>query len=237
MKTSRGRVLFLHPVALDHEAANWLDVPNVIAPTLPGHGSRVRRPGWQLDDVVDEIVGWVPEPVHVVGCSLGGMIAMRLALRYPERVASLVLGFTTARIPRDVIVARADETEGRPVAELTEETLRRWFSDEALAASADLPGIAYARRQLLSTDAHAIADAWRAIAEHDVLDELPSLVVPTTCVAGAGDLSTPLTAVEAIAAAIPAAELVVMDAPHMGFLEDPVTFSAIVRDHLERVAR
>lgn len=231
------RILFLHPVALDHRAASWIDLPGVVAPSLPGHGDRSRRAGWQLDDVVDEIVGWMPEPVHVVGCSMGGMIAMRLALRHPHLVRSLVLGFTTARIPREIMMARAEETETRPPAEMVDETLRRWFSSDALAADDTLSGVQYARERLLATDRQCIADAWRAIAEHDVLDELPALRVPTTCVAGEHDLSTPLPAVEAIATSVPDAELVVMDGPHMGFLESPDMFTGIVRDHLHRVER
>lgn len=237
MSSQPRSILFLHPVALDHRAGEWVDLPSVIAPTLPGHGSRARRPGIRLDDMVDEIVGWVSAPVHVVGCSLGGMLAMRLALRHPELVSSLVLGFTTARIPRQVMLDRADETEQCPVDELADETLRRWFSGEELARGEASSAVAYARGRLLATDPFAIADTWRAIAEHDVLDDLSALAMPVTCIAGDADVSTPLPAVETIAAAIPGAELVVMDGPHMGFLESPEVFTAIVRRHMAQASR
>lgn len=225
--------LFLHPVALDHRAADWLDVPRLRTVSLPGHGERARaRAGLSLDDMADEIVGWIDEPVHIIGCSLGGMVALHFALRHPERVASLVLGFTTGRVPRDVMIARAEETERRSSADMAVDTMNRWFTAGMLAERPS--GVRYAEERLLDTDRGAIADAWRAIADHDVLDELATIAVPTTCVAGTHDVSTPLAAVEQLAAAIPNARIERMDTAHMGFLERPVEFSAIVRDHLDR---
>ena len=79
------------------------------------------------------------------------------------------------------------------------------------------------------------ADAWRAIAGHDVLDRLHGIDVPTTCIAGLRDESTPLPAMQATAHGIPGAELVEVDEPHMGFLEEPEEFSAVLRAHLDRV--
>lgn len=234
--TREADVLFLHPVALDHHAADWLDVPRLRAPTLPGGGTRARaRAGLTLDDMADEIVGWIHEPVHVVGCSMGGMVAMHLALRHPERVASLVLAFTAGRVASDVMLARADEAERRG-AGLADDTMTRWFTPKSLAAENYLPAVRYARERLIHTDPAVIADHWRAIAGHDVLDELGAIAVPTTCIAGEMDKSTPPAAVDALVAAIPGSRLAVLDCAHMGFLERPAPFSALVRHHLAAIS-
>lgn len=230
-------VVFLHPVALDARAADGLDIPGLIAPSLAGHGGRDRaRPGVTLDDMADEILGWTRGRVHLVGCSMGGMVAQHFALRHPDRVASLLLAFTSARVDRDVSLARARDTEQRGAEAMLESTMQRWFTPEALAATPSAPGIAYARERLLNTRVDTIADDWRAIADHDVLDRLGSLAgIPTTCLAGTRDLSSPVPALEALADGIPGARLVLTDLPHMGFLESPTEFSALVREHLDHV--
>ncbi|HEY0248160.1 MAG TPA: alpha/beta fold hydrolase [Gryllotalpicola sp.] len=227
-------VLFLHPVSLDSHAIDWLSIEGLTAPSLPGHGDRDRaRPGVTLDDMADEIAGWTDGPVHLIGCSMGGMVALHFALRHPERTASLVIGYSPAKANPEIMRQRADETEHVGSAGMAEGTMRRWFTEAALSAEPPAAPVAYARERLLATRAETIADDWRAIAEHDVLDRLGELAgIPTTCIAGRRDLSTPLAAVKTLAAGIPGARLVVTDHPHMGFLEEPAEFDAIVAEHL-----
>ncbi len=230
-----ANVVFLHPIALDADAIGWLDVPCLMAPTLSGFGNRMRaRAGLTLDDIADEIAGWTSGPIHLVGCSMGGMIALHFALRFPERTASLVLGYTAARVGRAVMLDRAAEVERIGSAGMVEPMMARWFTSSELARSPLAAGVAYARDRLTRTPAESVADGWRAIAGQDVLDDLPRLVgVPTTCIGGRNDVSTPLSALEQMAAAIPDARLVTTEHPHMGFLEEPAEFSAIVRAHLD----
>lgn len=233
MRAASPQVVFLHPVALDSHAADWLSIPGLIAPTLLAHGEREPRTGFSLDDMADEITGWTSEPVHLIGCSMGGMVALRFALRHPERVASLVLGYTAARIPHNGMIERAETTEREGNAAMAEPTMARWFTPEALGAESSAAPLAYARARLNTTPTEVIGAAWRAIAGHDILDRLGELAgIPTTCIAGRNDQSTPLSAMEAIAAGIPDARLIVTDHPHMGFLEDPDGFSALVVEHL-----
>ncbi len=230
-------VIFLHPIGLDAEAARFLDAPEMLAPTLPGFGVRTRRAGLTLDDAADEIAGWTEGPVHLVGCSMGGMVAMHFALRFPERTASLVLGYTGARVDPGLMADRALEVERDGSAALAGPTMSRWFTPEALDRSPLAHGVAYARQMLLDTGAERIADGWRAIAGHDVLGSLDRLAgIPVTCIAGRRDQSTPLAAVEAMAGAIPGARLVVTDHPHMGFLEEPDEFDSLLRQHLDRLS-
>ncbi|WP_433282190.1 alpha/beta fold hydrolase [Pseudonocardia xinjiangensis] len=225
-------LLFLHPVGLDRDCVRWLDLPPVRAVTFPGHGERARaRPGLTLADMADEIVGHSTGPLDVVGASLGGMVALHLALAHPDRVRSLVLACTTPRGDAAVMTARADATEARGSAGMLDDTMARWFTPAALR-NPDAPALAYARDRLLTMDAGALADTWRAIGTHDVLDRLGEIRVPTTCIAGLHDLSTPMEVMTDLAARLPVARLVEMEAPHMAFLERPREFAAAVREHL-----
>jgi 3-oxoadipate enol-lactonase len=232
-RSEASTLLFLHPVGLDRECVAWLDLPPVRAVTFPGHGERRRaRPGLTLADVADEIAGHHTGPLDVIGASLGGMVAMHLALDHPDRVRSLVLACTTPRGDAQVMNARADDTEARGSADMLTDTMTRWFTAEALERDPDAPPIAFARERLLAMDAGALADTWRAIAGHDVFDRLGEIGVPVTCIAGRRDLSTPLPVMRDLAARLPDARLVELDAPHMAFLERPREFAAAVREHL-----
>lgn len=228
--------LFLHPVGLDANCVQWLDVPHVRAATLPGHGDRARaRAGLRLEHMADEIAGWTDGPLDVVGASLGGMVALHLALNHPHRVRSLVLACTTAAGDPGVMSDRAAATEARGSLGMLDETMTRWFTAATVKRNPLEAPVAYARERLAAMDAGALADTWRAIGAHDVRDRLGGITAPATCVAGLTDVSSPLPVMTALAEGLPHSRLVTMDAPHMAFLEKPEEFSAVVRAHLHWV--
>lgn len=77
---------------------------------LPNHGRSAWTVEFTLDNQTDIIAAWVrehlQEPVVVVGHSLGGKLAMRLALRHPELVSKLmVVDISPAQTPRALSVA------------------------------------------------------------------------------------------------------------------------------------
>ena len=59
-----------------------------------------------LDDEVDRLAALAPSPAVWIGHSLGGIVALELARRYPDRVAALVLLATNARAGRDTLESR-----------------------------------------------------------------------------------------------------------------------------------
>jgi pimeloyl-ACP methyl ester carboxylesterase len=91
-------ILLLH--GLGGAASNWTLVApelvrlgRVVVPDLPGHGgsSALPAPPETLDPFADRIAPLLEEPGLVVGHSLGGVVALRLASRWPERVRGLLL--------------------------------------------------------------------------------------------------------------------------------------------------
>jgi pimeloyl-ACP methyl ester carboxylesterase len=142
------------------------------------------------------------------------------------------LACTTARTPTQVLLDRADATEREPTERMVATTLQRWFTTEFLAGTPEPEQLAYARRCLQNIDAGTFADVWRAIAGHDVLDRLDEIAVPTTCLAGKHDVSTPPQELSILAEHLPNARYVEIDAPHMASLEQPDGFRRVVREHL-----
>src|SRR3546814_9046764 len=99
-------VLFLHGLFL--ERSFWAEQVRALSDTrqcvtldMPGHGASGWRDGLDLDGIAEDIALWIIEhgaaPVTIVGHSKGGMIAMRIAARYPALVERLVLVNTSAR--------------------------------------------------------------------------------------------------------------------------------------------
>lgn len=67
---------------------DWIDT---IVVDLPGHGSMADVPADSLDDYVRALISLVHQPVIWVGWSLGGLVVLRLAELYPQRVAAALL--------------------------------------------------------------------------------------------------------------------------------------------------
>src|SRR3954471_6841221 len=111
-------VLLLH--GLGGAASNWTAVAlplaeraRVVVPELPGHGgsSALPAPVATLDAYAERVAGVLDAPAVVAGHSLGGLVALALAVRHPEIVRGLVLagsaGFSsgTRRSQRALAVA------------------------------------------------------------------------------------------------------------------------------------
>jgi 3-oxoadipate enol-lactonase len=114
--------------------------------------------------------------------------------------------------------------------------LERWFSPGWLADESAHPQLIYARECLLRMNPSAFADAWRAMADHDVADQLGRIKAPVTCLAGSEDAASPVSARAAMREMLPNSRLVVLPGPHMIQLENPDAFSEAIRDHLAWVA-
>ncbi|MDU0479401.1 alpha/beta fold hydrolase [Staphylococcus chromogenes] len=179
----------------------------VMAIDLPGHGNSEVPSGSQtLRDFAETIVKVAPEGIFdLVGLSLGGAIAQRIALDHPERVRRLALVSTAAVFgePKDWLQKAADVRAGK-LDDLSRGTLERWFSPtwrETHPASLE-----YWRQMVAKTEPEGYAIACEALATFDSRSELPNLQVPALVVAGTQDTSTTPDVVRELAELIPEAQ-------------------------------
>lgn len=226
-------VVLLHPVGLDGASFSFLGIDGAATPDLLGHGGRPRSPGMTLADVADDVAARVSGRLDVAGFSFGGMVAIQLALRHPERVRSLLVACAPAAVDPDIMLARAEAAEAG-MAAVVDSTLRRWFTAAALAEPGHA-GVAHARASLLALDPLAFADGWRAIAGHDAVARLSELRLPVTCLAARQDVSAPPDAVQVIADHVEGARFVTIDGPHIAYLEQPASVAAVLAEHLAAV--
>ncbi|MGQ0843264.1 MAG: alpha/beta fold hydrolase [Sporichthyaceae bacterium] len=135
-------VVFLHGLGMDNMASFYYTVAGAVAKTgaeavlydLRGHGDSERtRTGYTMEDSVADLSGLLDElkitgPVHLVGNSYGGTIALDFAVEFPERVASIVLieaHFNVEGWAEQIAEER--ERVAQVVAEMGEENLQAWI--------------------------------------------------------------------------------------------------------------
>jgi pimeloyl-ACP methyl ester carboxylesterase len=228
-------LVLLTPIGLDADCWERMPMPatRVLRHVFPGFGGRLRwRTAPTMASLADEVAQTYEGPVALAGQSLGGMVALHVALRHPHAVSSLLIACTGAAADRRTMNDRAERVEAIGMEGVLEETLSRWFTPAALAQTPEHPGVAHARSRLLALDPRSFADGWRAIAGHDVVARLGEISVPTTALAGTADTASPRARSHTIAERVPGARYVELDGPHMMALERPREFGAALALHL-----
>lgn len=191
----------------------------VLLPDLPGHG-RSPGPGRpRVSDYGSAVVALLdalslPRAV-LVGHSMGGAVALSVALAAPERVAGLALVGTGARLP--VMPALFDDLARGDLESAVQRIVEAAYSPTAPAAQRAAGHAAF-----LQTDPRVFADDLTACAAHNVVNQLGAIACPTLVVCGADDRVTPLRFSHTLQAGIRGAMLVVVpDAGHMVQIEQP----------------
>lgn len=157
---------------------------------------------------------------HVVGASLGGMIAQRLALSRPERLRSLALFCTTPGGARAVAASQEVLTALVQGGDDPSTVYRRnaWFlyGEETRERHPERIEEDLAFRSKIPTPPTGYLGQLQAAMAHDTGDELAAIAAPTLVVHGDADLLIPTANGKTLASRIPGAELVLLPgAGHM----------------------
>jgi pimeloyl-ACP methyl ester carboxylesterase len=226
--------------ALIVDGALWLAGREVIALDLPGHGGQppLRRPV-TLADMADDVARRLPPRAHLVGFSLGALVAQELAARAPERVLSLVcVSSVCDRTEAEAdAVARRLETARGDFAASAEAAVERWFP-EADRVPRDL--VDRVRSVLLANDRESYLHAYQVFAtgDRDALRSLPLITAPTLAVTGSEDPgSTPDMTMRLARLAPGARALVVEGARHMLPVEQPERLARLIAEFVEEAER
>lgn len=239
-------VLLLH--GLGSSARDWerqrdaLSDYRVVALDVRGHGRSDKPQGPYsvlqfAQDVVAVLDAVGIDAAHVVGLSMGGMIAFQLAVSFPARVRSLVIvNSGPALVPatfsdRLKVWVRFFIVRAIGMKKMGETLAPRLFTD----ADQDAERQMFIERWA-ENDRRAYLDSMRAIVGWSVLDQISSISVPTLIVASDQDY-TPVSAKEAYIAKMPTASLTVIPNAHHALpVERPQAFNEALRQFLASVS-
>ncbi|MEV5982491.1 4-carboxymuconolactone decarboxylase [Streptomyces sp. NPDC052114] len=202
---------------------------------MPGHGGAPAHPCGSVGELAERLLATLDElgvqRFGYAGCALGGAIGVELALRHPQRVASLALIAASPRFgtadefrQRGVIV-RSNGLD--PIARSAPE---RWFTPGFAAAQ---PAITdWAVQMVRTTDPGCYIAACEALAAFDVRAELGRVGVPTLVLVGSEDQVTGQGEARTLVAGIPDARLaVVPGASHLAPVEQPAAVTDLLVRH------
>lgn len=205
-------------------------------------GSSCPEGSYGVVDMANDAIALLDElgasSTHVAGHSMGGQIAQAMALDHPERVASLLMIASCARVPP-----------------LTQAVIRSWGDlprqvDPATAARLSLPWIYtngfYAKMGMIDNvielmvanptppSAHAVWQQSRAICDFESYARLGRIRCPTLVIAGQADLLFPMACSEELATGIPGAVLETLpDTGHGMLVESPRPVAAAMLNFLQ----
>lgn len=214
----------------------------VVRYDLRGHGGSPAPAGpYALADLAADVTALLDQlgvtRAHHVGLSLGGMIAMQLAVTAPARVDRMVLCCTAAHLPpprrwQD----RAATVRAEGVGAVADAVVDRWLTADRAAADAVL--VERLLTMVNATSAEGYAGCCEAIATMDLRDDLVAVTASTLLVVGDEDPATPREHAEVIADRVTGARIVMVGpAAHLANVEQPDAVTGHILAHLHTDGR
>jgi len=241
-------VLLLHGIgggrmSFAPQQAALADRYRTVAWDMPGYGSSTALTEMTWGNLAESAVVLLDqlgvERVHLVGHSMGGMVAQEFAYRYPDRLASLVLSGTSASFggptedfKTQFLAARLKPLdEGKSPADLAEGLVKAMVGDDP-----DPEGVAAAIRSMRGIPAASYRQALNCLVTFNRRDELARIAVPTQLIAGGKDRTAPPAGMRRMAEKIRGSRYEeIPGAGHLMNLERPQAFSDVLAGFLERV--
>jgi len=204
---------------------------------MRGHGGTdVSEGPYSLDglaaDVHALLVALGIKQTHLIGLSIGGMIAQLFAVQHPAMIRSLILCDTSSELPQEAKILfeeriRTAKTLGMEAH--VEPTLERWFT-KAFRSSPEADRV---RTLIRKTDPRGYAGCSYAILGLNLTGRLSSIRLPTLIIVGEDGPGTPVAAARTIHERIKGSELVILkSASHLSNIEQAEAFNKAVTSFL-----
>lgn len=236
-------VVLLHGVGLDSSTwsqfeGEWARLSSraCIALDLPGHGDRpALRNAVSLQDLASDVVERMPAGAHLVGFSVGALIAQCIAAHWPERVASLTCVSSVYQRSAEEAAAVGQRLQAaeHDFARSAEASIERWYPD-----SSNVPQelVEQTRRILHANDVESYLRVYRvfATADQQMADDLDLIRAPTLAVTGERDPGSTVSMTQRLAAAVPDGRLsIIPGARHMLPVERPKELAVAIQHFLD----
>ena len=206
-----------------------------------GHGGSSAPEGeYDMDELVADVIGVLDaldvDKFHWVGLSMGGMIGQGLGIYHPDRLLSLCLCDTMARIPEDLLpvwVNRLKTCREHGMESMVDSAMERWFTENYRRGE---PTKEYleVEEQILNTPLAGYIGCCHAIMNFNYLDRLETIRTPTHIIVGDQDFATPVSESRAMHERIPGSTLeIIPGAAHFSNVEQSEIFDKSLSAFLE----
>jgi 3-oxoadipate enol-lactonase len=168
---------------------------------------------------------------HFCGISMGGLVGQYLAVHHPDRVSSLVLSNTAARIgTREKWDGRIQEVRKSGIPGVLDEVLQGWFSASFRSVRSPIAeSLAFA---LQATSTEGYIAMCHALRETDLRQIVERVIAPTLIIAGTEDRATTLEASHFLHDKIRGSELITLQCAHLACAELAAEFTDRLRKFL-----
>jgi pimeloyl-ACP methyl ester carboxylesterase len=196
---------------------------------------------YSISMMADDVVGLLEAigvlRAHVLGLSMGGMIAQDIAIRYPEKVGGLVLACThcgrnRAIPPSEEVLKNFTDFIYDGSVEAAQRAVMSLFAESTPAEAPEI----FQRYQAISKrfppELITLRYQWEAVGEHDVWGSLAQIKAPTLVITGKEDAVIPAENSRILAEKIPGAKLEIMEGGHQFLIEHADAFNRAVLDFL-----
>lgn len=204
-----------------------------------GHGLSDCPDGpWSIADLADDLLALLDhlriERCALCGISVGGLVALDVAARAPDRLEAVVLSNTGMVIGSpEVWDQRIAAVQQGGMAAVADATMDRWFRP---AFRTDSARVSPWRHMVARTPAEGFLRTAAAIRAADYTAAAAALTVPTLVVGGAEDGGTPPDLARALAVRVPGARLEILpDVSHLPCLEDPDAYAVLLTSALREM--
>ena len=244
-------LVFLHGIG--GRASGWAPVQQASAAAghaslawdMPGYGNSPTITPYDFDGLADALAALLDAQglarAVLVGHSLGGMVALQMWARHPQRVAALVLAASSPAFGhgdgdfQQAFVAQrlAPLDAGRSMAEVAAGLIPTLVAPGYQGA-----GLAQALACMGSITPAAYKDALGALVRFEQRAALPTITVPTLCIAGEHDRTASPSVVRRMAEKIPGARFTALaGAGHLLTFEQPEAFTEALLGFLQTLAK
>ena len=231
----RPSLVFTHSLGTDHrmwdlQVKALKDQFFIVAIDNIGHGnSDVPDGDYTIAEMAAAVLAVADDleldQFHYCGLSVGGITGQYLAAEHPERLLSLTLCNTAAKIgAAELWDERSQTARSQGMGALVDSVMVRWFSPHFAERYPHY--FAQARETLLATDPIGYAGVCAALRDSDLSDVVGSIKTPTLVIGGKADQATPIEQARWLHEQVETSRLVELPAAHLSNLDREAEFTA-----------
>ncbi|NRQ43761.1 pimeloyl-ACP methyl ester esterase BioH [Rheinheimera sp. YQF-2] len=238
MSSDKPTLVLLHGWGVNHGV--WQGITEQIAarvqlltPDLPGFGMQQSYPQpYRLDAVVDELAANIPPHSYVCGWSLGGLLALAIATRYPDKVQQLgLVAASPCFLTQPGWPGMAEpvmQQFARSLSENLQQTIERFLAIQAMGSSSARADTKLLKQAIMAypmAQPAAVAGALQLLSQCDLRAEFAALKQPVSGIFGRLDSLVPAAVVAQLQQLQPSAGFTVLPhASHAPFISHPAEF-------------